>query len=182
MEKVKVKLKSSFKDEYKEFSIPSREYIEKIISSLDKIKIANDMINLAKGTNQEGTIYAEIDIEYDEGDIDIYWLKKGDNPTYMYNKYIILLELPTGSKSPLSPSNENILLPHMLQLYNSILESENISLDKEQVFKVVLDFFKTSKEELLKKHNKNIASKIASSFDNTFISKQLDDLYSNIIK
>lgn len=181
MDKVKIKLKSSFKDEYKEFDILSRESLIELINNLDKTKIASDMINLAKGTNQEGTFYAEIDAEDEDGDIDIYWLKKGDSPIYMYNKYITLLELPTGSKSPLSITNRNILLPHMLELYNSILESEHISLDESEVFKIVLDFFKTSKNELIKKHEKNIVSKIASSFDNRFICKQLDNLYSNIV-
>lgn len=182
MDKVKIKLKSSFKDEYKELDILSRKSIENIINNLDKTKIVNDMINLAKGTNKDGTFYAEIDAEDEDGDIDIYWLKEGDNPVYMYNKYIILFKLHTGSKSPLIATNKNILLPHMLELYNSILEGEHISLDEEQVFKIVLDFFKTSKEELLKKHNKNIVSKIASSFDNGFISNQLDDLYKHTIK
>lgn len=63
MDKVKVKLKSSFKDEFKEFDILSRKSIEALINNLDKTKIVNDMINLAKGTNKEGAFYTEIDAE-----------------------------------------------------------------------------------------------------------------------
>lgn len=72
MDRVNIKLKSSFKDEYKEFSILSREAIENIINNIDKTKIANDMINLAKETNKNGFIYAELDVEDEEADIDIY--------------------------------------------------------------------------------------------------------------
>ena len=96
----------------------------------------------------------------------------------MYNKYIVLSKIYSGNKSPFIASNRNILPPNMLELYDSILEDENINLDEEQVFKIVLDFFKTSKEELLIKYKENLVSNISSSFfDNNFISKQLDNLY-----
>lgn len=175
MEKIKVKLKSEFKNEYKEFNIISRKSIEYIINNLDKTKIINDTINLAKETDKEGTFYVEIDTE--DGEIDTYWLKKGDKPLYLYNKYITLLELPTGQKTK-TISNKSLLSPHMLELYNSILESENISLDEDEVFKIVLDFFKTSKRQLLDKYNKQVTSKTSASFDNHLIEKQLDNLYS----
>lgn len=68
----------------------------------------------------------------------------------MYNKYIVLMKLPTGNNSLLNATNESILLPHMLELYNSILNSENITIDKEQVFKIVLDFFKTTKKRIIR--------------------------------
>lgn len=178
MDKIKVKLKSSFNNEYKEFNIFSRESIENIINNLDKTKIINDTINLAKGTNKEGTFYVELDAEH--GEVDTYWIKKGDEPLYLYNKYITLLVLPTGQKTN-DLSNKNLLSPHMLELYNSILEGENISLDEDEVFKIVLDFFKTSKRQLLEKYNKQANSNTLASFDNSFIIKQLDNLYSNKI-
>lgn len=179
MNNVIVKLENSFTpNQFKEFKILNREILEHRIRNLNKTKILQDMISMANSTDKQGFVYAEIDAEDEDLDVDIYWLKIGEKPLYMYPKYIVLMKIPTGNKSSSTYSNEDLLLPHMKELYDSILAGEHISLDKDTVFKIVLDFFKTSKSELIKTFKDNKSKEISHNFDYENIKFQLDILYS----
>lgn len=175
MNKISIKLKNSFTGEFKSLEIPSKECLLDILDNLDTLSIAKQMIDLAKDTNKDGTVYAEFDIEH--LDLDIYWLKKDESPTYMYNKYVILMKLDTGKNSLLSTSDENLLTTRMHELYESILSSEKISLDKDTVFQIVLDFFKTTKRDLIKNHSENLISKVASLYNKGNIEEQVNTIY-----